>query len=230
MADATTYIAKYLRAVADPLRAGAWDELMAEDCIFEGYGTNRADNVKRIQEDLGNGLVAHNPIATAAAGEFLVAVAELCWRDSRQVAAGIIRFNADGLAAEIVARVPVEGQAGSTDAATHVGRWMRVVEAFNRGDMATFGEAMAEDCTWEGVGGKIETLKALQQGRDDGWVSHNTIGTASAGEFLVATYENRFADGRSVIGAGIVRLNADGLFSEFVSREPGPAGTVIATG
>jgi hypothetical protein len=72
--------------------------------------------------------VAHNPIGTAAR-EFLVAVAELRWRDSSQVAAGIMRFNADALAAEIVARVPIEGQGGSTDAASHVGTYLHAAEA-----------------------------------------------------------------------------------------------------
>ena len=129
-----------------------------------------------------------------------------------------------------MALVPIEGQAGSTDAASHVGRWERLIEAFNRGDLVAMAEGVAEEGTWEGVGGKAEMFKALQQGRDDGWLSHNTIGSASAGEFLTVIYENRFADGRSVIGAGMLRLDADGLFSEAVSREPGPAGTIIASG
>jgi hypothetical protein len=36
---------------------------------------------------------------------------------------------------------------------------------------------VAEDATWEGVGGKTEMFKALQQGRDDSWLSQSlTLG------------------------------------------------------
>ncbi len=142
--------------------------------------------------------------------------------------AGMGRFKDDGLVTEMVGRVPIEGQAGSTDAATHVGTYLGAAEAINRGDMTALGEWMAEDCTFGGVGSnKAEIVKFVQQGKDDGWLSHNPIGAAAAGEFSVSVYENRFADGRAVIGAGILRWNANGLCVEIVGREGGAVGTVI---
>jgi hypothetical protein len=229
MADATTYVAKYLQAVAEPLRTDGFAEVLADDCTFEGVGNSKAEILTSFQQLLDSGWVAHNPIATAAAGEFLVAVAENRSADGTTAAnAGIWRFNDDGLVTEMVGRVPVEGQVCSADAATHVGTYLRAAEAINRGDMTAFGEWMAEDCTFEGVGSnKAEIVKFVQQGKSDGWLSHNPIGTAAAGEFSVSVYENRFADGHAVIGAGVLRWNANGLCVEIVGREGGAVGTVI---
>ena len=183
------------------------------------------------QPNRDEGWQSHNPIGVVTAGDFLASVDENRFADGNTVtAAGLGRFNDDGKIVEFVALVPIEGQAGSTDAASHIGRWERLIKAFNRGDLVTMAEGVAEEGTGEGIGGKTEMFKALQQGRDDGWLSHNTIGSASTGEFLTVIYENRFADGRTIIGAGMLRLDADGLFSEAVSREPGPAGTIIASG
>jgi hypothetical protein len=78
---------------------------------------------------------------------------------------------------------------------------------------------MTEDCTFEGVGSnKAEILKSVQQSRDDGWESHNPIHTATAGEFLVNLYENRYADGTRFIGSGILRFNSEGRVTEIVGR------------
>lgn len=232
MADATTYVATYLRAIEAFNRGDmpSFGELMTEACVFQGFGDNRTDILKTIQQGRDDGWLSHNAIAIATAGDFLVALYENRFGDGTGViGSGILRFNEDGVVREIVGRGPIEGQAGSTDAASHVGKWQHIVEAFNQGDLVGFGAAMAEECTWEGVGGKTETLAALQQARDDGWLSHNTIGAAGAGEFLITVYQNRFADGRTVIGAGIGQVGATGLFTEFVSREPGPVGTIVAS-
>jgi hypothetical protein len=66
---------------------------------------------------------------------------------------------------------------------------------------------LADDCTFDGTAGHVgstrdEIVKELQQGRESGWLSHNPIGTAAAGEFLVSVYEKRFSDGRRVTAAG----------------------------
>jgi hypothetical protein len=227
MADSASLIGTWLRAV-EAFNQGdlaTFGEVIAEDCTFPGWGNNKDEIMKTLQQNRDQGWVSHHPIGVVTAGRFLAGVQEDHFADGSTVfGAGIGRFNEDGQITEFAGLVPIEGQPGSTDSAGHVGRWMRQVEAFNRGDLATFGEALTVDCTWEPVSGnkvasKAEILKALQQGRDDGWVSNNTIGCVAAGEFFATTFEIRFADGRSVIWAGLGRVNADGQFCEFVSRE-----------
>ena len=79
-------------------------------------------------------------------------------------------------------------------------KYLRAIEAFNKDDLATFAELLADDCTFDGTAGQFGTsrdqiVKALQQGRESGWLSHNPIGTVAAGEFLVSVYENQYSDG-----------------------------------
>lgn len=112
------------------------------------------------------------------------------------------------------------------DAARYTASWLRAVERFNQGDVIGFGEVLAEKVTFDTTNGghvadtKAEILKFLAQGRDDGWVSHNPISIACAGEFLTGVFENRMADGTTNIGAGVGRFNEDGLLVEIRGFDP----------
>jgi hypothetical protein len=113
----------------------------------------------------------------------------------------------------------------AADSTTYVAKYLHAVEAFNNGDVAAFCEFLADDCTFDGTAGHVgtgrdEIFKALQQGRNGGWLSHNPIGTAAAGEFMVSVYENRFADGTRVTAAGCLRFNEDGKVTEMRSLDP----------
>jgi SnoaL-like domain len=113
----------------------------------------------------------------------------------------------------------------ATDSVTYVARYLRAIDAFNNGDLTAFGELLAEDCTFDGTAGHVgstrdDIVKALQQGRDAGWLSHNPIGTAAAGEFLVTVYENRYADGSRITAAGCLRFNEAGQVTEIRSVDP----------
>ena len=113
----------------------------------------------------------------------------------------------------------------AADSTTFVAAWLRAVDAFNNGDLAVLGELLSDDCTFDGTAGRFgttreEIVKALQDGRDAGWLSHNVIATAAAGEFLVSVYENRYADGSRVTAAGCARFGADGKVTEIRSMDP----------
>jgi SnoaL-like domain len=119
-----------------------------------------------------------------------------------------------------------EGGTGmAADSTTYVAKYLRAIEAFNNGDLTTFGDLLSDDCTFDGTAGRVgtsrdEIVKGLQQGRDAGWLSHNPIGTAAAGEFLVTVYENKFSDGSRVTAAGCLRFNDDGKVTEIRSLDP----------
>jgi SnoaL-like domain len=113
----------------------------------------------------------------------------------------------------------------AADSTTYVAKYLRATEAFNNGNVATFGDLLADDCTFDGTAGRFgtsrdEIVNGLQQGRDAGWLSHDPIGTAAAGEFLVTVYENKFSDGSRVTGAGCMRFNDDGKVTEIRSLDP----------
>lgn len=60
------------------------------------------------------------------------------------------------------------------DSATYTTSWLHAVEAFNKGDLATFGEVIADDCVFRGIGNnKAEILKTIQRNREEGWQTHN---------------------------------------------------------
>jgi hypothetical protein len=213
----------YLRAIADPISAEQLTSNLAENAVF-GEATGRVAIAKVFQEQIDNGLVAHNPLGTVGGGDFLAGIFELVQRDgTRQIAPGILRFNEDNLVAEAVTAEPKNIHTNTNQ----VEQYLRVVEGFNRGDLVPMSEVLTDDCVFEGVGqNKAEILKAMQQARDDGWSLHNVIGTVAGGQWLVAVYQNVFVDGHSIIGAGIQRFNAAGLCDLLVGREPGPVGTV----
>ncbi len=41
------------------------------------------------------------------------------------------------------------------DSTIYVAKYLRAIEAFNNGDLATFGELLADDCTFVGTGGHV---------------------------------------------------------------------------
>ena len=113
----------------------------------------------------------------------------------------------------------------AADSTTFVAAWLRAVDAFNNGDLAVLSELLADDCTFDGTAGRYgttrdEIVRGLQDGRDAGWLSHNLIATAAAGEFLVSVYENKYADGSRVTAAGCARFNDNGKVTEIRSMDP----------
>ena len=113
----------------------------------------------------------------------------------------------------------------AADSTTFVASWLRAVDAFNHGDLAVLGTLLTNECTFDGTGGRYgttreEIVKGLQDGRDAGWLSHNVIATAAAGEFLVSVYENTYADGSRVTAAGCARFNDDNMVTEIRSMDP----------
>jgi hypothetical protein len=113
----------------------------------------------------------------------------------------------------------------AADSTAYVAAYLRAIEAFNSGDIARFGDLLSDDCTFDGTAGRFgatrdEILKALQEGRDAGWLSHDPIGTVAAGEFLVAVYENKYSDGSRVTAAGCLRFNDEGKVTEIRSIDP----------
>lgn len=63
-------------------------------------------------------------------------------------------------------------------------------------------------------------MAGIQGARDQGRVGHYPIGISAAGDFLVGTYQNEYADGTTVIAAGIARFGAAGKIVEMRSIEP----------
>ena len=50
------------------------------------------------------------------------------------------------------------------DSATYTASWLHAVEAFNKGDLAAFGEVIADDCVFKGIGdNKAEILKTIRR-------------------------------------------------------------------
>ncbi len=58
---------------------------------------------------------------------------------------------------------------------------------------------------------KADFMGFLQAGRDQGWQTHHVLGVAAAGEFLAAVAENRYADGRRIVGSYIFGFSPEGL-------------------
>jgi hypothetical protein len=113
----------------------------------------------------------------------------------------------------------------AADSTTYVAKYLRAIEAFNDGNVETFGDLLADDCTFDGTAGRFgtsrdEIVKGLQEGRDAGWLSHDPIGTAAAGEFLVTVYENKFSDGSRVTAAGCLRFNDDARSPRSAASTP----------
>ena len=113
----------------------------------------------------------------------------------------------------------------AADSTMYVAAYLRAIEGFNNGDFATFGELLSDDCTFDGTAGHFgssrdEMVKGLKDARNAGWLSHDPIGTAAAGEFLVVVFENKFADGSRVTAAGCVRFNDDSKVTEIRSMDP----------
>ena len=111
------------------------------------------------------------------------------------------------------------------DANQRVAEWVAITEAFNRGDVEPLAALLADDCVFESSAGNVgsskdEIMRSIREGREAGWVRHEPHTPAAAGDFLVGTFENHYADGSSVVAAGILRYGPDGKVAEIRSMEP----------
>jgi hypothetical protein len=111
------------------------------------------------------------------------------------------------------------------DANQRVAEWLAMAEAFNRGDLGPLAALLADDCVFESSTGNVgsskdEIMRSIQEGRDAGWLRHEPLAPSGAGDFVVGSFENHYADGSSVIGAGILRYGADDKVVEIRSMEP----------
>ena len=106
-----------------------------------------------------------------------------------------------------------------------VAQWIAIAEAFNRDDLEPLAALLADDCVFESSLGNVGSskdviIRSLREGREAGWVRHEPHTPSAAGDFLVGTYENHFADGSSFVAAGILRYGPDGKITEIRSMEP----------
>ena len=111
------------------------------------------------------------------------------------------------------------------DEHTVIARWGAAVDHFNQGDLQPLADMLAEDCEFRASTGPVGTTRAeiiesLRAGLDEGWTGHYPLGLTAAGNFLAGVYRNEYADGTSVIAAGILRFGDDGKIVEMRSIEP----------
>jgi hypothetical protein len=113
----------------------------------------------------------------------------------------------------------------AADSTTYVSKYLRAIEFFNNGDVASFGGLLADHCTFDGTAGHFgdtreEIVQGLTEAKTGGWLSHDPIGTVAAGEFLAVVYENKYADGSKIIAAGCLRFDDEGKVTEIRSVDP----------
>src|SRR5262245_33439889 len=106
-----------------------------------------------------------------------------------------------------------------------IARWGAVVDRFNEGDLEPLAEMLADDCVFDSSVGPVGTSRAeiistISAAREAGWTAHYPLGISAAGDFLTGVYRNDYADGTSVIAAGILRFQDDGKIVEIRSIEP----------
>jgi SnoaL-like domain len=111
------------------------------------------------------------------------------------------------------------------DADKNVARWGRVVDRFNEGDLEPMAAMLAEDCVFHSSLGPVgttrdEIIASIRQAREAGWTGHFPISLSAAGDFLTGVFRNDYADGSSVVAAGILRFRDDGQIVEMRSMEP----------
>lgn len=108
---------------------------------------------------------------------------------------------------------------------TAAARWFAVVNHFNQGDVQPLADMLADDCVFHSSVGTVGTTKteimdSIRAGRDAGWTGHYPLSVTTGGDFLTGVYRNEYADGTSVIAAGIMRFREDGKIVELRSIEP----------
>ena len=108
---------------------------------------------------------------------------------------------------------------------TILARWGAVVDRFNQGDLQPLADMLADDCVFYSSVGTVGTTKqeiieSIRGGREAGWTGHYPLGLTTAGDFLTGVYRNEYADGTSVVAAGILRFREDGKIAEMRSIEP----------
>jgi hypothetical protein len=103
--------------------------------------------------------------------------------------------------------------------------WGAVVDRFNEGDLQPLSDLLADNCVFHSSLGPVGTTKTeimdnIRAAREEGWTAHYPLGLTAAGDFLAGVYRNDYADGTSVIAAGIIRFQGDGKIVEMRSVEP----------
>jgi SnoaL-like domain len=112
----------------------------------------------------------------------------------------------------------------TTNPSTYLAAYTHAIEGFNNDDMETFSKLFADSCEFTSSAGPVgstrdEIVDAMASARAGGWTTHGPLGTVAGGEFLVAIFENRYADGSSAVSAGIMRFDESGKVSEVRSME-----------
>jgi hypothetical protein len=98
----------------------------------------------------------------------------------------------------------------------NVGQYSAAVEAFNHDDLGPLAEMFAEKCDFGPAGNtRDEIIENLRAGRAAGWTKQTILALMGAGEFGVTLYRNTFADGSSLVGAGVLRVDQDGKLLEI---------------
>jgi hypothetical protein len=111
------------------------------------------------------------------------------------------------------------------DTAGHIVSWVHAVDAFNRSDVDTFGEVLADNCEFSSSAGIVGSgrhaiVGALKSLRSQGWSAHRILSLVGEGEFITGTARNEFVDGSSFVVAGVARFGPDGKITEIRSFEP----------
>ena len=111
-------------------------------------------------------------------------------------------------------------------------QWRRFVAAWNERDWATFQALLSDDFTHGTVTGavlsstptsndKASLLALVKTGAEKYGLMHHTQSVVGLHDTVVTTYEERFENGQSWRGYGIVRFNGEGQIVEAYTAVPG---------
>jgi hypothetical protein len=73
-----------------------------------------------------------------------------------------------------------------------------------------------------GVSGssRAEIVRNIESARTAAWTSHDPIGAVATGELLTIAWQNSYADGSSILEAGVLRFNDVGQVTEVQAPQP----------
>jgi len=121
---------------------------------------------------------------------------------------------------------------GSRD--TFLTDWTAAVDAFNRGESAPIADLFADGATHTTESGTLprsgrEIVTGIYEPARarSGW-TQQILSIAAHGEFCTSLFRNRFADGSSALGCGIVRLDGAGKIIAIYSWEQSDAKTPLS--